>query len=61
MENSMNNLNFELTVEEANLVIAALAKMPFEAVANLIPKMQQQAQAQLPQQDRVVGPPPSKN
>jgi len=57
----MNKLNFELTVEEANLVIAALAKMPFEAVANLIPKMQQQAQAQLPQQDRVVGPPPSKN
>jgi hypothetical protein len=57
----MNNLNFELTIEEANLVIAALAKMPFEAVANLIPKMQQQAQAQMQQQDRVVGPPPSKN
>ena len=57
----MNNLNFELTVEEANLVIAALAKMPFEAVANLIPKMQQQAQGQMQQQDRTVGPPPSKN
>lgn len=57
----MNKLNFELTVEEANLVIAALAKMPFEAVAAIIPKIQQQAQAQLPQQDRVVGPPPSKN
>jgi hypothetical protein len=57
----MNNLNFELTINEANLVIAALAKMPFEAVSNLIPKMQEQAQAQMQQQDRVVGPPPSKN
>lgn len=57
----MNNLNFELTVEEANLVVAALAKMPFEAVAGLIPKLQQQAQSQLQSQDRVVGPPPSKN
>lgn len=57
----MNNLKFELTVEEANLVIAALAKMPFETVVVLIPKIQQQAQSQLPQQDRMVGPPPSNN
>ena len=41
------NLNFEVTMEEGNLLIAALAKQPFEAVAGLISKLQQQAQGQL--------------
>ena len=43
------NLNFEVTMEEGNLLIAALAKQPFEAVAGLINKLQQQAQGQLNQ------------
>lgn len=42
------NLKFEVTMEEGNLLIAALAKQPFEAVAGLINKLQQQAQGQLP-------------
>jgi|GEM_PF-5283768 len=42
------NLKFEVTMEEGNLLIAALAKQPFEAVASLINKLQQQAQGQLP-------------
>jgi hypothetical protein len=41
------NLKFEVTMEEGNLLIAALAKQPFEAVAGLINKLQQQAQSQL--------------
>lgn len=45
----MNNLKFEVSMEEANLLIAALAKQPFEAVAGLIQKLQQQAQSQMQQ------------
>lgn len=44
----MSTLKFEVTMEEGNLLIAALAKQPFEAVAGLINKLQQQAQGQLP-------------
>lgn len=40
-------LKFELSQDEAGLVVAALAKQPFEAVAGLIGKIQQQAQPQL--------------
>lgn len=41
-------LKFELTLNEANLVLGALGKQPFDAVAALINKIQQQAQPQLP-------------
>lgn len=41
-------LKFELTLDEANLVLAALAKAPFEQVAGLIGKLREQAQPQLP-------------
>ena len=41
-------LKFELTLDEANMVLSALGKAPFEAVAGLITKLQQQAQPQLP-------------
>ena len=40
-------LNFELTLDEANLVLAALGKAPFDQVAGLIGKMREQAQPQL--------------
>lgn len=41
-------LNFELTLDEANLVLASLGKQQFDTVAALIQKIQQQAQPQLP-------------
>jgi hypothetical protein len=41
-------LKFELTLNEANLVLGSLGKQPFDTVAALINKMQQQAQPQLP-------------
>jgi len=41
------NLKFEVTMEEGNLLIAALAKQPFEVVAGVINKLQQQARDQM--------------
>lgn len=38
---------FELTLDEANLVLAALGKAPFEQVAGLIAKIKDQATPQL--------------
>ena len=40
-------LNFKLSVEETNLVLAALAKQPFEPVVNFITKIQEQAKTQI--------------
>jgi len=45
MENK--KLNFELTVDEINAVLNALAKQPFEQVFKLINELQQSASAQL--------------
>lgn len=52
-------LKFEVSMEEANLLIAALAKQPFETVAGLIQKLQGQAQSQM--QPPVDAPEPNKN
>lgn len=38
---------FELTLDEANMVLAALGKAPFDQVAGLIGKIKEQAQPQL--------------
>lgn len=40
-------ITIELTVDQANVVLAALAKLPFETVADLIVAIRQQAQEQL--------------
>lgn len=40
-------LEFKLTVEEANIVIASLKKQPFEIVAGVIANIQRQANDQL--------------
>lgn len=42
----MQNVQFNLSVEEANLVLMALGEMPAKMSMNLIAKLQQQAQAQ---------------
>lgn len=52
----MNSINFAVSVEEANLIIMALAKQPFETVVGIMNKLQKQAQEQMPQQ---VPPPPN--
>lgn len=40
-------LNFTLTVAEANGVLGALGKLPYEQAAGLIAKLQQQAAPQI--------------
>jgi hypothetical protein len=43
----MNELNFILNIDEANVILNALGERPYVQVADLIVKMQLQAQAQL--------------
>lgn len=40
-------LKFELSLEEANIILASLSKQPFEVVSKLINKIQEQAAPQL--------------
>ena len=50
MENQ--TIKFEVTVEEANAILASLARMPYEAVAALIDKLRSQGNSQVqPPQD----------
>jgi LPS sulfotransferase NodH len=42
----METLKFEFSVEEANLVLRALAKQPFEIVTAIIDKIHAQAKEQ---------------
>lgn len=41
------DLSFELTIQETNVVMASLAKQPYEVVAPVIAKIQGQAQPQV--------------
>ncbi len=46
-------MNFkDLTVDEANLIVQALAELPFKASAALIQKLQAQGKAQLDAQQQ---------
>jgi hypothetical protein len=40
-------MQFNLTLEQTNLVLQSLAQMPYHMTANLIAEIQQQAQPQL--------------
>lgn len=46
------NLKFELNLDETNIILAALGKMPYEASAPVVDKLRQQAQPQLQQQEQ---------
>ena len=46
METEMN-LTFNLTLDQTNVILAALGKQPFETVAPVIDTIRQQAQPQL--------------
>ena len=39
-------MKFDLTIEEANIVLAALGRMPYESVWQVVAKIQEQAQNQ---------------
>ena len=50
----MSTLKFELSIEETNIVMTALGRMPYESVFNLVQKFQQQATPQLQNQPQTV-------
>lgn len=54
-------LKFDLTLDEANAILAALAKQPFEQVAELIGKLRNQAQPQLDSMNAPATTPPASN
>ena len=49
-------ITWTLSVEQANHVMATLAKQPFGEVAELIAELQRQAQPQLQQQPQMQAP-----
>lgn len=51
------NLKLDVTIEQLNVIMLALSKMPYEAVYSLIPTINEQAQRQMNNQQRTVGPP----
>lgn len=50
----MTTIHLELTVNETNAVLFALAKQPYDTVAPLIDKIRGQALPQVPEEDRNV-------
>jgi hypothetical protein len=40
-------INFEFTIDEANLILGALGRMPYESVFQLVDNMRQQAGPQV--------------
>jgi len=43
-------MNFEFTIEEVNVIMAALGRAPYETVFQLVEKIRQQAAPQIQQQ-----------
>lgn len=46
-------ITLKVTVEQANIILASLAKQPFETVADVIGSIRQQAQEQLQAQPAI--------
>lgn len=55
----MDNITLSLTLQQANIIFAALTKMPYESVAQLIQDLNQQIEPQV-SKDRQL-PSSSKN
>jgi len=50
----MSTLKFELSIEETNIVMTSLGRMPYESVFSLVQKFQQQATPQLQNQPQTA-------
>lgn len=48
MANQQQNLRFELSIDDVNLILESLGQLPFARVYSLIGRIQEQARAQLP-------------
>jgi hypothetical protein len=44
----MNTITLELNIDQLNIVLYALRKLPFETVEQILPEIISQAQKQLP-------------
>jgi len=53
----MKTIAFELTIDEANLILEALGQLPFAKVYALIGKVQEQARQQLDGQESIEAKP----
>jgi hypothetical protein len=51
----MNELTIKLTIEEINLVLSALGKLPLESSLNIFLKVKEQATSQLQEQNNPGG------
>lgn len=49
----MSKMQFEFTVEEANLILESLGQMPFQRVYQLVQNVQEQAQRAVQKAQRV--------
>jgi hypothetical protein len=49
MEDIMDNLKFNFSLEQVNAILFALGRMPYENVFQLIEEVKRQANEQLPQ------------
>ena len=52
-------IKFEFTIEQTNMELTALSRMPYESVVQIIAEVQKQAQAQVDNQPRDMPAPPS--
>ena len=50
----MNRINWTVTVEEANYILAALGTRPFAEVVNLIQKLKSEAETQVQAMQQTV-------
>ncbi|HUT46934.1 MAG TPA: hypothetical protein VMX36_11660 [Sedimentisphaerales bacterium] len=57
----MKEINFKVTVDEANLILEGLGYIPFAKVYALVAKIQEQAQQQLNGADPLGGKAGTKN
>lgn len=48
----MNTIHLELSINETNAILFALAKQPYDTVAQLIEKVRNQALPQVPEEQR---------
>lgn len=51
----MKELNLTLTLDELNIVMSGLGKLPLETVLNVFSKLRQQAEAQLQEPEKAGG------
>jgi hypothetical protein len=50
MENNQKKINLELTIDQLNLILTSLGKMPYEVSVNLINTLVKTAEQQINQQ-----------